>query len=107
MSEIQKHHASSDAYQNTHDSLRSLSQAISNRQSKVQHLRTQIEDIEMQNNRILRQDEHKRALVAKGSELLKFNQVIEDQEEVLRDAEMYNEGEAADMLLIGKALDAI
>ena len=45
--------------------------------------------------------------MAKGSELLKFNQVIEDQEEVLRDAEMYNEGEAADMLLIGKALDAI
>ena len=32
----------------------------------------------MQNNRIMRQDEHKRALVDKGTDLLKFFVVTED-----------------------------
>lgn len=55
----------------------------------MRHLRTRIEDIEMQNNRIMRLDEHKRALVAKGKDLIKFFKVSNDQEEVLNDAELY------------------
>ena len=39
MSEIQKTHDKSDAYQNTHDSLRALSQCIELRQKKIRHLR--------------------------------------------------------------------
>ena len=52
-------------------------------------MRTRIEDIEMQNNRIMRLDEHKRALVTKGQELLKFFRMNDDQEEVLNDGELY------------------
>ena len=61
----------------------------------------------MQNNRILRQDKHKRDLVNHGQALLKFVKLTEDQEEMLKDAELYAEGEAADIELICKALDAI
>lgn len=78
MAEIQKTHDKSDAYQNTHDALRALSQTIQLRQNKVRHLRSQIEDIEMQNNRFLRQDEHKRDLVRHGQALLKFVKLTED-----------------------------
>ena len=61
----------------------------------------------MQNNRIMRQDEHKRALVAKGTDLLKFFVVTEDQIEILTDAELYTEGEQDDMRLIIQALDSV
>ena len=54
----------------------------------------------MQNNRTLRSDEHKRALVNKGSELLKFNKLTLEQEAVLADANIYAQGEKADMILI-------
>lgn len=107
MGEIQATHAYSDAYQNTHDALRALSQVIQARQYKVRHLRTRIEDIEMQNNRIMRLDEHKRALVAKGKDLMKFFKVSNDQEEVLNDAELYRQGEDDDMKQILKCLDAV
>lgn len=107
MSEIQKTHDKSDAYQNTHDSLRALSQSIELRQNKVRHLRNQINDIELQNNRFMRQDEHKKALVDQGLALLKFVKLDEDQESMLKDADLYANGEAEDIQLICKALDAI
>ena len=61
----------------------------------------------MQNNRIMRQDEHKRALVAKGTDLLKFFVVTEDQIEILTDTELYTEGEQDDIRLIIQALDSV
>lgn len=42
-----------------------------------------------------------------GEALLKFVQLTEDQEEMLKDAELYAEGEAADIQLICKALDSV
>ena len=48
----------------------------------------------------LRQDEHKMALVAKGTDLLKFFVVTKEQIEILTDAELYTEGEQDDMRLI-------
>ena len=52
----------------------------------------------MQNNRTLRSDEHKSALVNKGSELLKFNKLTHEQETVLANADLYAQGEKADMI---------
>ena len=55
----------------------------------------------------MRQDEHKRALVDKGKELLKFNQVTDDQREILFDAELYIEGVIDDIRSISKALSSV
>ena len=86
---IQVTHSYSDAYNDTHYSLGELKKCLEHRVSKVYHLRAQIEDIEVQNNRIMRHDEHKRALVQKGSEWLKFYQLTEEQENLLRDFSSY------------------
>ena len=52
----------------------------------------------------MRQDEHKRALFVQSKELLKFDQVTEDEREVLEDPELYSEGDQADIKVILDAL---
>ena len=56
----------------------------------------------------MRQDEHKRALVAHGKEMLGFFRVSEDEEEVLTDADFYGEGATSkEINLIAVALDSV
>lgn len=45
----------------------------------------------------MRQDEHKKALVDQGLALLKFVKLDEDQESMLKDADLYANGEAEDI----------
>ena len=93
MQEIQQKHAQKEDTYGHKEALDSLSMAVKEREEKIVDLRKKIEDIETQNNNIMRQDKHKRALVHQGKQLLKFCVLSQDQQEVIGDAELYEEGD--------------
>ena len=85
-------------------SLKILNDDISKRQSQVHVLRTRIEDIEQQNNRIVRTDKHRKEIVDTGTKLISFNQLKESDIDAIQDSDYSDD---KDIQLVRKALDKI
>ena len=66
-----------------HNSLQFLTNSIQQRQLKVTKLRNQIEDIEQQNNRILRADKHQTLIIEEALKMIDFNLMSVQNEEDL------------------------
>ena len=104
MQAIQQKHEDSRALKETSSSLKYLDDGISHRQSRVQILRNQIEEIELQNNRIKHMDEHRKDIARIGSELISFNLLKNEHIVAISDSDYHNEAELKGVL---SALDQI
>ena len=101
MQSIQQNHENSTVQEETDKSLHALNNDIMKRQHKVRILRTRIDEVERQNERIMRTDEHRKALVTAGSKLISFNMLTPDDIDAIQNCDYADD---TDIQLVLQAL---